>query len=649
MARKKEDDHTRSFSDLFGSAAGVDTNIDTLVDIITFAESEWGFGMGTTPGVPALLPAQKFILKCYYGVPLEEKEKVIPIYDRFNENLLYSFTEKEFAQYLYDTGRLNTLDFGEHRTTLAMICGRRGTKTTVTALIAGYELYRMLSRYHPQAYFGIMPDDLISMTCLSTSKENALVLYKRTTANITRSPFFREYLLKNPNQTNVEFQSTRDIEKYGKKSKQVSIEFVADACSSNAGRGPSNIFVALDEVAHFFQDDKDKSSGNSDQAVYDAVTPSLAMFKNPNGLPAGKIILISSPAQRSGLLYDEYERSFDKEKGSDVLMIQLPSWEMNPMISAAYLRSKYHKSPKVYDCEFGAEFSDRLSGWIEDEAIVRNCVKPGLRTIERSSLRIPYFMGVDVGLKNDGTAVAIVHVEDEVINGIPTKVIVLDNLEIIYASDVKKDSESEKYFTPAEITEFIISFTQKFHVVKGLLDQYYGMAFMPLITAKNVNMIEARTFTDVLNNTVYQTLMAKFMTGAIRLPESTELDNLGRPKDTSIVTELLTLQAIHKSKHMLKVKAPEGKHDDQSDALARAVMLAVEYIDKGGSSGKVAAVSSSSGIGARSRLRKDMARMDVKRPTPGMIYKSGLGGRYGGMGGLGPTFMDPGGMGPRRR
>lgn len=648
MARKKDDVHTKSFSDLFGTVAGVDVNANSLVDIITFAESEWGFGMGTTPGVPALLPAQKFILKCYYGLTLDDKIKNIPVMDQFNETLLYQFTEREFAQYLLDEGRINTLDFGEHRTTLALVCGRRGTKTTVTSLIAGYELYRMLSVYHPQAYYGIMPDDLISMTCLSTTADNALVLYKRTVGNLTRSPFFKEFMLKSPNQTNVEFQSARDIEKFGKKSKQVSIEFVADACTSSAGRGPSNIFIAMDEVAHFFKDEKDgKASVNSDKAIYDAITPSMAMFKNPNGLPAGKIILISSPAERAGLLWEEYERSFDKNLGNDVLMIQLPSWEMNPEITPAFLKSKYNKSPTVYECEFGAQFSDRLSGWIEDAEIVRRCVRPGLKVVERSSQRIPYFMGCDAGMLRDGTAVAIVHIEDEDTVGNSEPVIVVDTVDIRFGSIEKKDDEHEKYFTPEEIVNILVPYTTRFNVVKGMLDQHYDMAFKPLLRRKGVTCFESRKFDETMNSNIYHNMMTMFMTNRVRFPESGNLDELGRMKDSPLVEELLTLQVKQKSKYLIKVSAPSGKHDDMSDALSRAIQLATEYLEKGGSSSKLPAVSRGSAGGNRSRVRKEMTRMDLKRPTSGMIYKSGLGGgRYGG---LGPTFLDPGGRGPNRR
>lgn len=622
-----------SFASLLGNVAGLGSQEETCVDIITFVESEWGLGMGTTPGVPPLLPAQKFILKTFYGMELNNTDKTIPVFDKFNEHQLYNFTEVEFLDYLYEEGRINTKDFRGQHSTLELVCGRRGTKTSITSFVVNYELYRILLQYHPQAYFGIMPDDIISFTCLSTSESVAKTLYDRIVGNMERSPFFKDYLLKSPNSTEVFFRSRRDADKYGKNSKRYCINLVADACSARSQRGFNNVFVALDEVAHFFKDMPGKtSSDKSDKAIYDAVTPSLAMFKHPDGSPAGKIVLISSPAGRDGLLYEEYERSFDKEKGADVYMIQLPSWEMNPLIPSNFLKSKYYQSPLVFSTEFGSEFSDRLSGWIDDAEILYGCVDPTLKMSDRSPVRTPHFMGIDVGLKKDGTSVAIVHIEDQLIDGTMSPVIVLDYCEVRYASKEKGKDDGEPYFKPEEIVEWLVSFTKKFNIARGLMDQYYSMAIMPLLKAQNVHNLEARHFTDAINSEVYNNAMAKFMIRGVKLPGSHKFDEKGNEIDSELVTELLKLQAVQKSKYTLKVFAPEGKdsHDDLSDAYVRAIKIATEYLEGGGSHKVIPTTSKGKGLARRSASQA-MRRMELNRPTRGMIYKSSMNGRrYGG-------------------
>lgn len=624
-----------SFASLLGDAAGISDSADTKVDIITFAEAPWGLGMGSIPGVPRLLPAQRFILKAYYGLELDNTDNYIPIYDTFNENLLYQFTEVEFHNYLLDEGRISPGALDGSRTTLALICGRRGTKTTVTAIIANYEAYCVLLQTHPQRYFGIMPDDHISMTCLSTSEEQAKILYDRVAGNLSRATFFKDFMLKSPNLTEFFLKSQRDIDEF--EADKYTIEFVAEACSARGNRGRNNVLVAFDEVAHFFKElGRKASSDKSDKAVYEAVVPSLALYRNPDGTPAGKIILISSPAEKAGLLWDEYERSFDLERGTDILMIQLPSWEMNPTIPSAFLRAQYNKNPIVFLTEYGSQFSDRLKGWIDDPSIVRGCTKEGLKIVPKSSRATPHFMGIDIGLKNDGTAIAVTHVEMEKIENVDIPMIVLDWYAVRYASKEKvfdETSGQEVAFEPSEMVDWIESVAGNFNITAGLMDQHYAMAIVPDLRRRRLGQIESRHFNDTRNSEIYQNLMAKFMTRGLRLPESDKYDERGKIEDSELVAELLKLQAIQKSKYIIKVFIPEGRdrHDDLSDALARSVKLATEYIEGGGKGTPPTAARRRMGaVGVRAR---NMRKMELNRPTRGIIYRSG-GNRYGG--GSGP-------------
>ena len=614
-----------NFADMLGDMAGL-TDTPSVVDIITFVEAPWGFGMGSVDGVPALLPAQKFILKAFYGIPLDDTEKTVPIYDQFKETLLYTFTEKEFLDYLYDQGRINTKDLRGQQTTLVLVCGRRGTKTTVTSMIGGYEIYRMLQHYHPQKYYGVMPDDIISMTCLSTSEENAKILYDRAAGNLERSPFFKDFMDKSPNKTELTLRSSRDQEEFGKKSKKFSVQFTADACSARGLRGPNNIFVALDEVAHFFKEGSGKAtSDKSDKAVYEAVTPSLAMFKHPDESPAGRIILISSPADKSGLLWDEYQRSFDPELGSDVLMIQLPSWEMNPKIPSSFLRSQYNKNAVVFDTEYGSNFSDRLSGWLDDPSILRRCVDESWQMRDSSSERMPFFLGGDVGLKGDATSLAVVHVEETDMEEGGLPIIVLDWIGERFANKEKPKVDGiEPTFTVEEVVDWVEEVCNKFNIHKGLLDQYYKMSVEPLLKNRNLTQIECRHFNDSLNSDVYHNLMSRLVSKGLRLPGTGKVDAKGNPVDSPLVEEMLQLQVIHKSKYMIKVFVPEGngRHDDKSDALARAVKLACEYIEAGGIGAKKKAGGHSVGRSiARAQAR--MAAMDTKRPHGSSMYRTG--------------------------
>ena len=73
--RADGESNVRFLSDIVMGAGRVKgTENRSVVDIITFIESEWGLKM-------RLFPVQKVILKAHYGIPLDDTEKTIPYSD----------------------------------------------------------------------------------------------------------------------------------------------------------------------------------------------------------------------------------------------------------------------------------------------------------------------------------------------------------------------------------------------------------------------------------------------------------------------------------------------------------------------------------------------------------------------------------------
>lgn len=585
-------------------------------NIMEFCSAEWGLGLGTVQGTPDLYPAQKFILKCYYGIELDGgSNRDIIINDQFNEIEKYRFNEKEYVRYLFDEGRININEIVKPYNNILLCAGRRGGKTLLTSCIIAYEAYKLLQRYSPQEYFSIMPESNIRLTCISTSKATAAELFNNVTGHLERSEFFRRFRL-NTTKSSMYLQTLRDIEKYGR-NKRASISIHVAPCSAKGVRGPGNVVVGLDEMAHFFEDEKSKGlvtgSDKNDRSIYNAVTPSIAKFKGTDGKFCGKIICISSPGVKSGKFYEEYERSFNSNS-DDLLMVQAPSWELSPSLSTEYLRSKYNENPVVFRCEHGAVFDDRLKGWIEDPEVVRQNVVPGLKYKDRSSDRVPHFMGIDIGLKNDGTAVVVCHGIQEIVQGVRQNLVEIDFAGVRYASVEKKN-----HFLPDELADWIAGFTNKFYIVKGLMDQWYGMSIIPLLESKGLKQFEYREFNENTNSQIYQNLLTHFISQTLRLPDEDriKLTSNNNP-DTELVNEILSLQAHQKSKYIISVAAPErdGAHDDLSSALSRAILLASDYKSKGYGS-KFASVASSQAKSFGMSRHKELIKISLNRPSKG--------------------------------
>jgi len=587
---------------------------------------------------------------CYYGLELDDSDnRDIIIKDKFCEQELYRFNEVEYMHYLYNEGRINKL-IDKPFSKVLMCLGRRSGKTTVTACIIGYEAYRLLNKFCPQEYYGIMPEDEITFTCVATNRETASILFSKVAGHLERSEFFRKFRTK-PTSQRMSLFTQRDLDRYGKRGRP-SIAIRVAACNAKGLRGQGNMIAALDEMAFFFMDETTgqkkvgKEGDHDDRAVYKAVTPSVAKFKTPGtNAPEGKIICISSPGPKSGMFYEEYERGFD-EGPEDLLVIQAPTWEIDPNLSSAFLRQEYRRNPLTYKSEYGAQFSDRLFGWIEDPQIVRQCVVPGLKYKQSSMLRVPHFLGIDVGMKKDGTALAVCHWTKETVDGAPVDRIEVDAVDVRYLKyedpaqtleesyepilDAAESPEARiklPFFDLQEIADWIEEFMKRFMIVKGLADQYMGYPLLPLLIKKGIKQVELRSFNETLNSYVYQNLLTLFVGGEIMLPEGDPIEINGRlEKDSDLVREILTLQAETRSKYIVRVDHPdrEGMHNDQSDALSRAALLAVEYRNKGfgnlvSTAGQ--SVASSTMMNARASRRSEILKASLGRPSSGYMSR----------------------------
>lgn len=555
-----------------------------VADIIEFAESSWGLGFN-------LYPVQKVILKAHYGLPLNTREKSVDVRNWRGERL-YSLTEADYLAYLHSEGRSNIREVveGEERRELILSIGRRSGKTAMAALIAAYETYKLIKKGSPQAYYGMPSGKTIQLISVATDKEQAGLLYQDVSGHFRNCDYFSPYTANNT-MSYARFQTPTDIDKSGSyrddQSALASIKVTFRSCIAKGLRGPGNIVVILDEVAHFT--DNGQSSAES---VYNAVSPSIATFSpkdpddasKPLGPSEGRMILISSPLGRQGLFYKLFQIGMRGGKaGKNMLCIQAPTWEVNPTLPPEEYEKNYLKDAVAFFTEFGAEFTDRTRGWIERERDLVACVDPHRRPVIQAAPRVPHYLGLDLGLAGDASAVAIGHVEGDNV--------VADLVDQIIAGE-GDFVDKERLDLEHDVVPWVYNLSRRFYIVEGLFDQWSGIVLEQALHRKGLKQIKMAQMTKPLNSQIFKNFKDLMHDGRLLLYDWPIPPGA---QHCSYIAELLELQQTQHSKYIITVEAPniEGKHDDRSDALVRMVWVATQHMGKqkvmaGASSGRTA-------------------------------------------------------------
>jgi len=560
-----------------------------IFSVIDYVEQPWGLNM-------RLYPGQRFLVKLYYHIPLEEREKTITITDMYNTKVLFQFTEKEYLHFLFEEGRCNIREQDHERRDLVLAIGRRAGKTSLSALFASYEVYRLLNLRNPQEYYGLPNGNRIQIISVATDKDQAGILYNDVTTHIAKCDYFQPHLANNT-LSYVNFRTPYDIERFGPTQRgwdgkftsfngKATLRLTFKSCIAKGLRGSGNIVVILDEMAHF------QTAGQaSAKEIYDAVTPSTAAFSpkdrkgNPRGPIEARVICISSPLGREGKFYELFDLAMRGGPGAEnLLAIQAPTWEINPTVPASYYRRKYHEDPTTFMVEHGAQFSDQIRGWIEREADIEACIDVNLRPKSRGLPKAPHQMGVDVGLVGDGTFVVITHAENDRIvldyhegwyAGIPWRE-TNPHLEEPTTAYARQLSEYERLDFDS-IAEWIESLCKRFYITAGLFDRWNGIPLEQSLHKMGLRQFKSEFFSRDQSSKIYQT--AKMLMFDERLVFYDYPKQAGS-KHSALVTELLRLQVSHLSKNMTLVEAPKigGAHDDAADALVRAIWLTHEQI-----------------------------------------------------------------------
>jgi hypothetical protein len=312
-----------------------------IVDILTFIESL----------DIKLFPTQKFVLKCAYGMNLDDAEKVIKVPNFLSTKTLYEFTEKEFLSWLYDRKRCNTKEVeGKTFHNLIWVMGRRATKSTLSSLIELYEVYKLIMRGNPLSYYGISNNDEINLINIAPTIYQAENLFEIVSKKIKNCEILCPRI-QHDTKRYMNLKTDYDLlKKLKTNNKESTIHITTGSSNCKDIKNKNYMFVSFDEAA-FFLDKKNKPQG------YDLCK---SIFSSTNNFKKdGKVLVFSSPFNKSGLFYNLYKDSFKDTENT--LMLKMYTSLMNPTmaLNGNFLITELKRDKLGFKSEFAAIFTNR--------------------------------------------------------------------------------------------------------------------------------------------------------------------------------------------------------------------------------------------------------------------------------------------------
>lgn len=568
----------------------------TKYNVIEFAEKKSCLGI-------RLFPQQRYLLKLFEKVELDDTVFDIEVRDRFGETVLHTFTEKQFHSFLYNEGRIS-LDYdtymGTPITSIVMSCGRGATKTTTISIYTAFKLYEILYHYKPQEYFNILGHDAIDLSVIALGEANALEIFSRLTTLINTAPFFKPHILEDPLQGELRVWTQADLDAIkgyhaNPPAHSNSIKLSAKPCSPGL-RGANRAITILEEFAFFNTSANSSRNLPLDEQIYRAVSPSVARFKNPDGSPFGKVLMISSPSGESGKFYEEYNNAFKHGAKSALLALSTPTWYLNPSLSKVFYMAEYTKNPQAYASEYGAEFQSYENRWLVDDSFIYRAVDTSLEPKKSfGDFGTSHYMGLDAGFSEDGFAIAISHYDSDFIE-IPDNLMkevhayfpeflaeieanegkfvspkyVLDYFEVLYPGKPPYESVN---VLPVEgqggVVERVVNCAKRFPIRKGIFDQFSGVVLDEIFKKRGIRFLEMISVTAAVNNDIHKIFNMLLHQNMIKMGY-----------DAEFVKELKNLKASTVGNGFLRVEHPNGGHDDLYSAVARSLYLCWLYTTK---------------------------------------------------------------------
>lgn len=386
---------------------------------------------------------------------------------------------------------------------LWLVVGRRGGKSQAAALIAAFEAAFQDHRDK------LAPGEWATVMLLAADRNQARTLL-RYVRGLFEHPMLKP-LVERDTASGLELVNRCAIEVH--------------TASHKAVRGYTLAAVICDELAFWMSE-----GASPDVEVLAALRPALATL-------GGKLIGISSPYARRGVLWETYKRHFGKD--GRVLVAQAPSRTMNPTLPQRVVDDAMRDDAARASAEYMAQFRSDIEAFLTVDAVEAAQRQKPLELPKQAGIQYRAFCDMSGG-GADEHALSIAHAEGEKIT-----------VDLVHGR--KGDPE-------AAVAAFCVTI-KSYGISKVLGDRYAG-AWIPSAFQRHGVTYEPAPGT---RSELYASFAPALNAGQVELPPC---DIMAR--QFSALERRTTRGGRDQIDH-----AP-GAHDDRANAVAGAVTIALK-------------------------------------------------------------------------
>lgn len=504
------------------------------VDALVFMQSHEYLG-------ERLFPWQRLVVKTFYGL--------WPIYPPDEE-------EEELLKILQFEWHLNLMDsVGEDINFLILVLGRRAGKSSLMSFIASYEMYSLICKDNPQAYYEIRERHPIHIMHVAAAGSQAEDVFTLTKNNIRKLDFFRNYIdFDKDSATELRLFTPFDLRKNEEikyknsliprgsgvmKESTLPGSLMVESVTTSAAtsRGKAVKVLMLSEFAHFPRGQAANSTEmqlsenlRTDYAIWKALTPSVKDFKKD-----GRVLAESSPKEKAGEFYAQYsvgggwevEKQEAITRATGYQVIQLSSWQARPSFTYDDFASDFAKDPIGAGMEYGAHFGNPAGAAIDENWIVR--VPQSQVYIYRKNYNLwKFVIALDPGgqakkKKADTYAIAWGHTEGITKGDYSTEENAVYWIDGMHGFDAKIIPDGMgKYKVEAVDVNIVMNFLMELiddlgrnFILEVVYDQFNSAA--PIATLQSLGLPAVETFfTNQYKSAMYGNYLAKLSLGQIK-------------------------------------------------------------------------------------------------------------------------------------